>query len=576
MKMNGAQIIVRALDEEGVTHGFGIPGTHNIELYDVMSDAKNFHPVLVTDEQAASFMADGFTRSSRNIAVVNVVPGAGLTHALSGIAEAFMDNVPMLVLACGIRRDTGTAFQLHDIDQVSLARPVCKKTFQPRTHVELYHAVREACHLARLAPAGPVLVEVSANLYLFTHDMEDGDFSFHFSDVLPKTDVTQIEKMARLVNESENVAIYAGRGAEAAGRVLTDLADYIDAIVYTTISGKGVFPEDHPRFAWNVMGKACPKPIRELEKDVDCLIAVGCRFGEVATGSYGNNPPDNLIHIDVDSSVFNRNYPAKLTLQADADEALKALLVSPVLQKKTPHTSKLVQLANAHSEVRREQAMLGKNPDKVSPDRLIKTLQKTFGPDAIFIADSGNGTFLAMEHLRLTKPNSFLAPVDYSCMGYSVPATIGAKLACPTRPVIGLIGDGAFLMTGMELLTAVNYSVPCAFVILRDGELSQIAQFQRTTLNRETCTALFKLDFGSVAQAVGMDYIELRNDQEVDGVLDKMASILSRGRPVLVNVGIDYSKATYFSGGVIKTNFLRLPWKDRFRFAGRVVKRKLF
>lgn len=574
MKLNGAQLIVRALEAEGITHGFGIPGTHNIELYDALAESETFESILVTDEQSASFMADGYARASGKLAVVNVVPGAGLTHAMSGIAEAYMDCVPMLVLACGIRQDTGAAYQLHDIDQVSVARPVVKKIYQPRTHKELYRMIREASRVALSAPAGPTLVEVPVNLYLFTDDVQPSDLEFHFSEFLPRVDTAQIEKIARLVNESESVAIYAGSGAQHAGIALLDLAEKIDAVVYTTISGKGVFPEDHPRFVWNVMGPASPKALRGIENELDCLIAVGCRFGEVATASYGNKPPEKLVHIDIDASVFHKNFPAALTLQADAREALEALAVSDVLQKKPAKTQRLVDLAHARDDVRKEQGVVAKDSHKVSPHVFLEALQNTFGPEAAYVVDSGNGMFIAMEHLRLTRSHSYLGPVDYSCMGYSVPAAIGAKLACPHRPVVGLIGDGAFLMTGMELVTAANYGVPACFFILRDGELSQIAQFQRKSLNRETLTNLFELNFGHLAKAVGMDYLALQTNQDIAGVLNEALSLTSKGKPVLIEVNIDYSQSTYFSTGVIKTNFLRFPWKDRFRLVGRVVKRK--
>ena len=170
MKMIGSDIVVRALEDEGISFTFGIPGTHNIELYDSLARSTKVRPVLVTDEQSASFMADGVARSSGKLAVVNVVPGAGLTHALSGIAEAYLDGIPMLVLACGIRRDTGKAFQLHDVDQLAIARPVTKAQFLIQQGSEIYATIRRACRIARAAPAGPVIVEVPAELYLFRQE----------------------------------------------------------------------------------------------------------------------------------------------------------------------------------------------------------------------------------------------------------------------------------------------------------------------------------------------------------------------------------------------------------------------
>ena len=164
--MTGAKIVLRGLEDEGIRLAFGIPGTHNIELYDVLATSEKVRPIVVTDEQSASFMADGAWRASGVMACVNVVPGAGLTHALSGIAEAFMDCIPMLILGCGIRGDSGMAYQLHDVDQRAIVAPVTKGTFRPDRGEEIYATIRRACALAREGRPGPVFVEIPANLYL--------------------------------------------------------------------------------------------------------------------------------------------------------------------------------------------------------------------------------------------------------------------------------------------------------------------------------------------------------------------------------------------------------------------------
>ena len=166
--LKGAHAAVKALEVAGVKFTFGIPGTHNIELYDALEDSHQIQPVLVTDEQSASFMADAVSRSSNHIGVVNLVPGAGVTHALSGIAEAFMDNIPLLVLVCGIRTDTGKAFQLHDIDQMGILRPITKDVFKVEKCEQIYPVIQEAIDLAQKDTPGPVAVEIPVNLYLLT------------------------------------------------------------------------------------------------------------------------------------------------------------------------------------------------------------------------------------------------------------------------------------------------------------------------------------------------------------------------------------------------------------------------
>lgn len=576
MKLSGAQLVTKALLDENVRYSFGIPGTHNIELYDVLEQA-DFNPMLVTDEQSASFLADGFARSSGEIAVVNVVPGAGLTHAMSGIAEAYMDGVPMLVLACGIRNDITMAYQLHAVDQAAIARPVCKKTFSIKSHEEIYPLIRKAIALARKAPQGPVFVEVPANLYLFPSDLSDHNLTTAHDTTPDATpDSAIIEKIVHALNTNSSIGIYAGLGALHARKEIFELAETLDALVFSTVSGKGVFPENHARFAWNVPGAAAPKSIQNLAKEFDCLLAVGCRFGEVATASYGLEAPKNLIHIDIDENVFDKNYPALLKLKADATEALRAILTSTQLKKKSVNSARLAQLAEAHQIINKEQSSQISKDNRVSPNAFMRATQQILGPDTIYATDSGNGTFLAMEHLRLTKPRCFLGPIDYSCMGYSIPAAIGAKIANPKHPVVALAGDGAFLMTGMELITANTYNIGVIACVLNDGELSQIAQFQRRALGRESCTGLAPLAFDHLAKAFGIEYLSLKSDSEIQSVLARAKELSETGRPVLVEVLIDYSFQTYFTKGVLKTNLLRFPWKDRIRLISRVVKRKIF
>ncbi|HEV8453402.1 MAG TPA: thiamine pyrophosphate-dependent enzyme, partial [Gemmatimonadales bacterium] len=216
-----------------------------------------------------------------------------------------------------------------------------------------------------------------------------------------------------------------------------------------------------------------------------------------------------------------------------------------------------------------------RSADRVTPFVLLEALQRHFGAETVYTADSGNGTFLAMECLRLERPGRFLAPVDYSCMGYAVPAAIGAKLGNAQAPVVALAGDGAFLMTGLELLTAVHYGIPLAVFVLRDRELAQIAQFQATAFNRRTASVLPDFHLGSLAEAVGVEWLELGNDEEIETVLRAVRATVALGRPVLVDVAIDYSEQTFFTRGVVRTMLGRLPWPDRLRFVGRAVARRL-
>ncbi len=572
MKIRGSKLVVRALLDEGARFAFGIPGTHNIELYDAFEDTAELTPVLVTHEQSASFMADGLARTSDQVGVVNVVPGAGVSHSLSGVAEAYMDGVPMVVLAGGIRIDTGHAYQLHAIDQMAVLEPVTKAAFRVTRAEDIYPTVRRAFQIARRGTPGPVAVEIPSNFYMLVQEVEG--LEFEPDPVLEvKPDQDLLERAARMLGEAEQPALYLGWGAAGAAELLVPLAEQLGAPVTTTFQGKGVFPEDHPLFLWNGFGAQAPGFVRWVMNRCDCLLAIGCRFGELATGSYGIEPPERLIHVDINPEVFNRNYRAALAIQSDARLFVEGL--AGLIGGERPWRELGERIRTGHRRVRARWHAEAEG-GRVAPVDLFEALQRHCEADAIYSTDSGNGTFLAIEQLRLNGgPGCFIAPVDYSCMGYSVPAAIGAALANPGRDVVALPGDGALLMTGLELLTAASYRAAPLVMVLRDGKLSQIAQFQKIPFNREPCSSLPGYSVEGLAATVGAQFFRIQRDHELDSVIPAALELTRSGRPVLVEVLIDYSKKTYFTKGVVRTNFWRLPWGDRLRMVLRALARRM-
>ena len=588
-ELRGADAVVRALEDAGVPCAFGIPGTHNIELWDRLAESRLVQAVPVTDEQSASFMADGLWRASGRLGCVNTVPGAGLTHALSGIAEAFLDGVPMLVLGCGIRTDTGHAYQLHDVDQLAIARPVTKGVFRPLHGGQLYDSVRGACALAVASPPGPVMVEIPANLYLLPNaksttvgDAAQRDDAHvpapaipEAPPALPGPDPELVRRAVEILAGARRPLLYLGLGAAGASTDLVRLAERLESPVFTTLSGKGVFPESHPLAAWPGCGEASPPFARVIAASCDATLAIGCRFAEVGTGSYGFDPPAPVIHVDVDPRVLGRNIEVELPIVSDSAAFVGALLeaLAAAGPGRSPDPVLRAGVQGGVEKALRE--MSGpSNEVGVSPGRILAALQERF-PGASYATDSGNGTFLAAEGLRLDEQGRFLAPIDYSCMGYSVPAAIGAAFGRPEHPSIALVGDGAFLMTGLEMLTAATRNLPVLFVILRDRELAQIAQFQATALNRRTGSQVPDYDLSAICAGVGIECLQLRSDEEIPSVLDAARAMLAEPGPVAIDVAIDYSRKTWFTRGVVKTNFRRLPWSARLRFVARALGRRL-
>jgi len=572
MKLRGAELVVRALEDAGARLAFGIPGTHNIELYDALNRSDTVTAILVTDEQSAGFMADGVSRSSGSVGVVNVVPGAGVTHCLSGVAEALLDGIPIVVLAAGIRRDTGRSYQLHEIDQAAILRPVTKAVLRPERAADIYSTVRRAFALAQEGTPGPVAVEIPAEFYLLTHEVADppgGSSPAATND--RAAPAAEAARAASIINGAGKVLLYAGNGARGAGQILVELAETLGAPVATTIQGKGAFPEHHPLWLWNGLGATVPSPLRTVAEGCDTMLAIGCRFAEVGTGSYGFTPPPTVVHVDINPEVFGRNVPATLAVEADAASFLEALL--PLVDDRGQWGEAAEQIANGHRLVH-EEWKRETSAARVTPAALFAALQR-LAPEAIYATDSGNGTFLAVEHLRLDRPGRFLAPVDFSCMGYSVPAAIGAALANPGRDVVALAGDGAFLMTGLELATAAAYKAGVVVCLLRDGELAQIAQFQRTVMAKTASSTVAAYDVAAFAGTTGAAYVPCARDAHLDDALSEALSAARAGRPAIVEVAIDYSRKTHFTRGVVKTTFWRLPWDERLRMLGRAASRHL-
>lgn len=574
-KKTGAQLLRFALEQLPVAHTFGIPGVHNTEIYDELSQSDLIEPILVTHEGGAAFMADAVSRTSANIGTLLIVPSAGVTHAMSGIAEAYLDGIPMLIISGGVRRDIGKSFQLHQWDQHRFLASATKQTVLIQAHDQIIPCVYEAYDIAVSGKPGPVFIEIPAELQLYKGVVKNMPlYAPKAHDAAPA--VEKIEPAVDYLINAQKPGIFAGWGAREAEQQLKDIAELLNAPVATTLQGLSVFPADHPLHTGMGFGAYSVPASANAFKDCDCLLAVGVSFGEIPTGSFGMVVPENLIHVDIDPEVFNKNYPARVVIQGDSVGVLDALL--KLLQEKRG----AIQSRNhaIREQISRDKAAYFKEweqlkTDKVNPRLFFSALRKKLDRDAIVVVDDGNHTFLTAELFESHRSKHLILPSDFNCMGYCVPAAIGAKLANPAKQVVGIVGDGAFLMTGMEMLTAAVNNLGIVYFVFHDGELSQIAQGQAIPYNRKTCTILGNIHIKGVAEATGAFFIEIRNNGELETQISQAFEIASKGQPVLVDVTIDYAKQTRFTQGVVKTVFKRFPLGDKVRFIGRSLKRRI-
>lgn len=577
MKKTGAQLAVFALEQLGVRYTYGIPGTHTTEIYDALQESRQITPVLVTHEGCASFMGDATSRTTGGIGVLVIVPGAGLTHAMSGIAEAWLDGIPMLIISGGVRRDVKQSYQLHGIDQLELAKPVTKACFLVTRQSEVISTIYKAYEIAMSGEPGPVFIDIPIDVLMYTSPVEE--MPVYVKQHSPSSpDPAAVEKAADLITSSRFPMLYLGWGAVDAFEDSVILAEMLAAPVATTLQGKSAFPNSHPLFTSAGLGKGAKPSGQWALKNHDLLLAVGARFGEVATASYALDPPKNLIHVDINPAVFHKNFPAVQTVASDGKAFIKALYTE-LLKRGYSSQNRINEVSG---EIRkRNESYFGEwmhkaRTDIVQPGLFFRALQQRAAEDAIIVTDDGQHTFLTAELFSVNRSRHFISPTDFNCMGYCIPATIGAKLHHPGKQVISIVGDGAMLMTGLELVTASAYDIPVLIFIFNDGELGQIAQFQDIPLNRKTCTILSdKIRFEGLAMMAGMAFLEIASDMELDNRLDEAFGIYQSGRSVVVNVRIDYSQRTMLTKGAISANLKRMPLEQKMRFIGRALKRRL-
>ncbi len=575
MKTTAAALVRHALEQIGVRYTFGIPGVHNIELYDELLGSGSITPVLVTHEGGGAFMADAISRSTDSIGVLAIVPAAGITHAMSGIGEAFLDGVPMLVISGGIRTDMDKSFQLHDVDQQALMRPLTKAQYKIERYEDAIPVVYEAWRTAVSGEPGPVFIELPANLQLLTGEV-DAMPAADLALERPAVDAQQIEAAAAMLAAAEKPGLFVGWGARHVTSELVRIAEHLGAPVATTLQGLGVFPGDHALHAGFGFGPSAVPAAQKSFEDCDVMLAVGTRFAEICTGSYGAVPPEKLIHIDINPDAIGANHPTPIGICADARDAVPALAEALVDGSAARDSTAAAKLIADGKAAYRNEWFKHNSKGRVNPARFFMELRAQLEDDAIVVADDGNHTFLTAELMPIHKGGMYLSPTDFNCMGYCVPASIAVKMALPDRQVVGIVGDGAFLMTGLESVTAASNDIGAVWFVFNDGELAQIAQAQEMPYQRTACTDVGKLDFEAFATATGVDYVDIAADADLcDGIARALSQANAR-RPVLVNVHIDYSKKTQFTIGTVQTNLKRFDTKNKLRIVGRALKRRLF
>jgi acetolactate synthase-1/2/3 large subunit len=523
----GADALVRRLCDHGVRHVFGYPGGQLTPIYDALYREPSIRHFLARHEQAAGFMADGYARATGRPGVCLAVCGPGVYNAATPLATDFTDSVPVLLISGQIpSRGRGVrSGYYHENDQLTACATMTKWAACAAKVEEILRALDQAFTALTTGRPGPVLLELP--LDVLRAEWPAGDWPPPPARVPPpEADPLEIDRLIRLVDGWRRPLLIAGGGAVTAraGPMVMMVAEKLGALVFHTAMGKSAVPSDHPLAAGLPWHRAtsdltnmadCFSP---LFREADGLLAVGCRFTQLATGSWSMPLPKSIAQIDIDRAEIGRHYPVAAGVCADAHGALEALLDSLPPEPRAPWAK----------------PQPSPTPWRLPGLDLVGALRRVLPRTAIVVADITRLGYILLADFPVYLPRTFLHPAGFVAMGYGLPAAIGAKAAHPDQPVVAVMGDGCFQMCGMELATAVQERLPVVSIVVNDGALTLIKAIQqRKYESRFLGVDLQNPDFGTFAQAFGVRYWRADDDAAFEAALREA---LAANVPALIEV----------------------------------------
>jgi acetolactate synthase-1/2/3 large subunit len=522
--MSGAQALIEALKRQEVKVIFGITGGAIMPVYDVLYDDADVRNILCRHEQCAAHAADGYARASGKPGICMSTSGPGATNLVTGIANAYMDSSPVIALTGQVSTYTPNssymigrdAFQEADI--MGITTPITKYNFQVTKAAEIPQVVKTAFHIATTGRPGPVLIDLPKNAQTDCAEMEFPEkIQLRGYKLKYNPHPLQIEKAAELLVNAEKPLILAGGGVTSSNafQELLQLAELVMTPVATTLMGKGCFPENHPLSLGNI-GMHGTRAANQLILEADVLLAVGTRFSDRSTGNIDSFCPNaRIIHIDIDSAEIGKNVDIDIPIVADAKRTLMAIWGLLLNQLKKREDSVWYRRVKEVKEQLQNNLPNGEGKGLKPKDLLIE-LRKILPESAIVTTEVGQNQMWAALHYQVLKPRTFISSGGLGTMGFGFPAALGAKVACPDRPVVDIAGDGSFIMTEQDLACSVMENIPVTVIVLNNSVLGMPAQWQRLFYNRRySAVNLGHLpDFVKLAEAYGAKGARVESQEE--------------------------------------------------------------
>ena len=541
--ISGAEAILRSFLAEGTDTIFGYPGGAIMPFYDKLYDyTDRLRHILVRHEQGAIHAAQGYARASGRTGVVSVTSGPGATNVITGLSDALMDSTPIVVITGQVGVATLGTDAFQETDVVGIVQSISKWAFQIRRAEEIPAAVAKAFYIASTGRPGPVVLDITKDAQLGMMEWTGYQPVKYIRSYNPDPEINpaDLADAAALLNSAERPLILAGHGITIARaeQQLTALAEKADIPVGATMLGLSAMPSDHPLFKGMLGMHGNIGPNYNTNK-ADVILAVGMRFDDRVTGDTSRYAPDaKIIHIDIDASELNKNIRATTTIHGDAGKVLNALL--PLINQ--AGREEWLKSFDGHDKVEHETVVMR----EVFPQETVgvmrmgevtRRISEATGNEAICVTDVGQNQMMGARYFKFTKPRSLITSGGLGTMGFCLPAAIGAKLACPGRNVIALMGDGGFQMTMQELGTIMENGIGVKIVIMNNNFLGNVRQWQELFFNsRFSATPMLNPDFVAIAAAYGIDGESVMSRDELDGAIGRM---LATDRPYLLNVNIE-------------------------------------
>ena len=526
MQLNGSEIVVECLKEQGVDTVFGYPGGAILNIYDALyKHSGEIRHILTSHEQGAAHAADGYARATGKVGVCMATSGPGATNLVTGIATAYMDSVPMVAITANVTLPMLGKDSFQEVDIAGVTMPITKHGYIVKNVADLADTLRKAFDIARSGRPGPVLVDITKDVTAAV--CEYTPMEIKQPERLDKGTEADYEKVLEYIRQAKKPFIYLGGGAiiSDACKEVREFAEKIDSPVCDTLMGKGAFDGHSPRYT-GMIGMHGTKASNLGVSECDLLVALGARFSDRVIGNpkkFAENA--KIIHLDVDAAEINKNIRVDASIVGDLKLVLQKLNKALEQQNHEEWMQKVIAL--------KEKYPLKYDKEKLSCPYVMETIDRVTKGEALISTDVGQHQMWAAQYYHYTKPRTFLSSGGLGTMGYGLGACIGAQVGQPDKICINIAGDGCFRMNMNELATASRYGIPIIQVVINNHVLGMVRQWQTLFYGKRYSQTVLndKVDFCKVAEALGCDAIRVTKKEEMEPALREA---IAKKAPVLI------------------------------------------